>query len=1189
MFIQKCGLFIWIALLVLSNTALFGNPVVTSLSPHFGSSIGGTLVTIRGSGFTEAEAVYFGEIPASFSIESDGVIIASSPEHSPEVISVSVKVDHHTSSPTHASYFVYQGDWKAYITHFGSNNVLVVRTSDDQVIATPNVGKGPVSVGITPDGAKAYITNFNSNNVSIIQTSDETVIATLDVGYHPISVNMTPDGSKAYILSDQNIAVINTSDDTVMTTSCLGSGPASLAMTPNGKKAYVTHFNSHNLAVIKTADESVITTLDIDTCPDGIVTTSDGEKAYVTHLDTNQISVIHTGNQQLASKIINVGSGPAGIAMTPDGTKAYVANFNSNNISVIQTSDDTLLATSDVGSGPAGVVITPDGTKAYVPNFKSNNVSVIQTSDHQVIAKPNVGFGPTAIAITPDGKKAYVTNISNSTLSVIKTSDDTVDATLMTGNFPVTVAITPDQAPLAKFSVKKGAIGYPSIFDASDSLSPVGNIVNYAWDFGDGETLQTSTPIISHVYVKTGVYSITLRVTNSAGTSTQQISRPASSALGFFHFGSTPFTSSLYASHQVTYNGGDTAVSTQNLTILLPEPCIKDLQPNIGPIAGMTPITLTGVHFTGATAVMFGSVPAAQFTVKSDTCIEAIIPPGIIGTVDVRVTAIGGESLIAPEDRYTYIALPNIKDLYPNMGPLRGDLAVTITGEYFTGATAVLFGSQPALRFNVESDTSIEAVAPPGVLGPVYIQVIKPGGEPIKTSASQYTYLAVPKISSVSPNGGPTAGGVPVKITGTHFIGTTSVLFGGRLALKFIVESDTSILALSPPGGAGPVDMRVITYGGESVLIPMGRYNYLPNPAVLSINPNAGPLNGGTLVTLTGINFKECTEVLFGSTPALSFIIDSDKSIRAVAPPGAANSVNIQVIAPGGSSLMTPADYYHYVAPPVIKEMSSHSGSIEGGTTLTIIGENLKITTGVLFGIVSAPNFTVQSNSSIEVVVPPGAVGAVDVRVQTPGGLTEVTSVNQYTYIPPPIITNVKPNGGPLQGGTTVTIIGDHFNGVKEILFGSTPALSFTIQSNTTIQAIAPPGVAGSVSIRIITPVGPSSSISVDQYTYLIESLILLPPRELKGRQVRNQLPKQIDIVNTLHWKGPSSGAPPVAYHIYRDQKLTKLLAVISADEKLSYSEHHCQEGRTYHYYVVSVSKEGNLSESAEAVIKGRK
>jgi hypothetical protein len=38
-------------------------------------------------------------------------------------------------------------------------------------------------------------------------------------------------------------------------------------------------------------------------------------------------------------------------------------------------------------------------------------------------------------------------------------------------------------------------------------------------------------------------------------------------------------------------------------------------------------VTITGTNFTGATAVRFGAINAASFTVDSDTQITAVSPP----------------------------------------------------------------------------------------------------------------------------------------------------------------------------------------------------------------------------------------------------------------------------------------------------------------------------------------------------------------------------------------------------------------------------------------------------------------------------------------------------------------------------------------------------------------------------------
>ena len=88
------------------------------------------------------------------------------------------------------------------------------------------------------------------------------------------------------------------------------------------------------------------------------------------------------------------------------------------------------------------------------------------------------------------------------------------------GNGPYGIAITPDQAPVAIFSAAPDpSNGLTILFDASNSVSPVGNIVNYGWDFGDGTIVNTGTPTLTHTYAAPGSFDVTLTVVNSAGTS----------------------------------------------------------------------------------------------------------------------------------------------------------------------------------------------------------------------------------------------------------------------------------------------------------------------------------------------------------------------------------------------------------------------------------------------------------------------------------------------------------------------------------------------------------------------------------------------------------------------------------------------------------------------------------------------
>ena len=80
-------------------------------------------------------------------------------------------------------------------------------------------------------------------------------------------------------------------------------------------------------------------------------------------------------------------------------------------------------------------------------------------------------------------------------------------------------------------------------------------------------------------------------------------------------------------------------------------PHITKIEPDEGPVAGKTTVTITGTNFTGATAVSFGPTKAESFKVNSATSITAESPPapGVVsGTVEVTVTTPEGESLGSP-------------------------------------------------------------------------------------------------------------------------------------------------------------------------------------------------------------------------------------------------------------------------------------------------------------------------------------------------------------------------------------------------------------------------------------------------------------------------------------------------------------------------------------------------------------
>ena len=83
-------------------------PTVSGLSPPSGPTGGSTPVTISGSGFTGASAVYFGTNPASsFHVLSDGSIAAVAPAGSADTVDVSVTTTWGTSAIVGTDHYTY--------------------------------------------------------------------------------------------------------------------------------------------------------------------------------------------------------------------------------------------------------------------------------------------------------------------------------------------------------------------------------------------------------------------------------------------------------------------------------------------------------------------------------------------------------------------------------------------------------------------------------------------------------------------------------------------------------------------------------------------------------------------------------------------------------------------------------------------------------------------------------------------------------------------------------------------------------------------------------------------------------------------------------------------------------------------------------------------------------------------------
>ena len=87
--------------------------------------------------------------------------------------------------------------------------------------------------------------------------------------------------------------------------------------------------------------------------------------------------------------------------------------------------------------------------------------------------------------------------------------------------------------------------------------------------------------------------------------------------------------------------------------------------------------------------------------------------------------------------------------------------------------------------------------------------------------------------------------------------------------------------------------------------------------------------------------------------------------------------------------------------------------------------------------------------------------------------------------LPVPEVASVSPSFGPVTGGTVVTIVGENLKNASSVKFGTTPAASFSVDSDTEITATAPGVVRpGKVDVTITTLAGDNANTRFDDYVY---------------------------------------------------------------------------------------------------------
>jgi hypothetical protein len=1044
---------------VVSITIVPSTPTITSLSPV---SVGpGQSITITGTNFSTVTAVSFGGTPAaSYTVNSTTSITA--------ILGAGA-------------------DGSVSVTTTGGTATLagfLVLTAPIISYATPQTyNQGTAITALTPTNTAGIIPPVNYGTVSTLagsgSASSGNGTGTGASFYNPQGV--VSDGTNIYVADYNNHTIRKIVIATGVTTTLAGSAGSASQQDGTGANAY---FNYPRGLALDGAGNLYVTQGDYYNCgvrkiviSTGVVTTLAGGSYYPSSNDGTGTS----------AQFYN----PTGIAYDGAGN-LYVADQVYGNIRKIAIATGIVTTFSTGFGGPAGIAY--DGGNLYVTERDNHRIRKIVISTNTVSTLAGSGSATFADGtgtaasfyspnhITADGSgNLYVADQSNHRIRKIVIANGVV--TTVAGNG--TQTFVNGSSTTASFNSPNGVAldgaGYLYVGDQSNhrirkigllgySISPTALPAGLSFDGTTGAI--SGTPTIGTLaanFVVTGV--------NTIGLDTANIS----------------------------------------ITVIPAAPTVTSVSPvSVGP--GQS-ITITGTNFSTVTAVSFGGVAAASYTVNSTTSITAILGAGADGSVSVTTT--GGTGTLAG---FTMLTVPSISYATPQNYPVNTAITALlptnaggIIPAVSYGTVSTLAGSGTASSTN-GTGTGASFNNPQGVVSDgTNIYVAEYNGHRIRKiviATGVTTTLAGSGGASMNDGTGTGATfyfphGLALDDQGNLYVAQGNNNYS---AIRKIVIATGVVTTLAGNISSGNSDgtgnnayfynPTGIAYDGAGNLYVADQgYGYIRKVVIATgvvttiatglSAPTGIAYEGGNLY-ITERDYHRIIKLVI-STNTITTLAGSSSATFADGTGTAASFYSPTGITADGSGNLYVADQSNYrirkivIATGVVTTLAGNGSQtfVDGASTAASFSNPYGITLdgGYLY-VGDQNNYRIRRIGLVGYTVTPALPAGLSFAsttgtisgTPTIGSLptnyvvTGVNSIGSDTanisigIIPAaPTVTSFTPTS--VGAGQSVTITGTNFVAVTGVSFGGTDVASFTINSSTSITAIVGAGATGSVSV----------------------------------------------------------------------------------------------------------------------------
>jgi len=887
-------------------------PTVSSVSPNSGSTAGGTAVTITGANFAAGATVTFGATAATnVVVVNNTSITATSPANAAGTVTVAVTVNGQSGSLTS-----------------GFSYILPPTVSS----VSPNSGSTAGGTAVTITGTNfaggAAVTFGGAAATNVVMVNSTTITAATPAGSAgAATVTVTVSGQSGSLTSGFTYVVIPAVSSVSPNDGSTAGGTAvTITGTNFGAGATVTFGGTAATNVVVVNSTSITATSPAH--PTGAVTvtvTVSGQSGSV----TNGFSYILPPTVSSVSP--NSGSTTGGTAVTITGTNfaagATLTFGGTAATNVVVVSSTTITATTP--SGSAGVVTVAVTVSGQTGTLTSGFTYVVIPTVSSVSPNSGSTAGGTAVTITGGSfaPGAAVTFGGVAATNVVVISGTQITVTTPAGSagaVTVTVTLNGQSGNLANgfsytlpptvsgVSPNSGSTAGGTAVTITGTNFVAGGTLTFGGTAATNVVVVNSTTITATTPAgSVGAATVTVTVSGQSGTLTSGFTYVVASTVSFVQGNyaapqspqtsvNVTFTAAQAAGHLnvVVVGWNDSAATVSTLTDKSGNVYTRAVGPTV-----QSGVASQSIYYAKNIAAAAAGANAVTVTFS----IAAVYPDirileysGADPNNPVDVTAASSGSSVTSSSGA--VTTTNVTDLL-----FGANLVQTTTSGPGSGFTSRLLTSPNG---DIAEDQMVTATGSYSATAS-----LSPSGQWIMQMVAFRTPSGVttsPTVTSVSPNGGPTAGGTAVTITGTNFAAGATVTFGGAAATNVVVGSATQITAATPPGTAGAVSVTV-TLNGKSGSLANG-FSYNLPPTVSSVSPNNGSTAGGTAVTVTGTNFAMGATVTFGGAAATNVVVVSGTQITATSPLGSVGAVTVTVTNPGVQSGSL-ANGYTYVVP----------------------------------------------------------------------------------------------------------------------------------------------------------------------------------------------------------------------------------------------------------------------------------